>query len=253
MSNGLSLLSVALPKVWASSPEWMSFSFAQDAGECPRRAALRRSEYPEIWQGHGYPPSYSFAAAKGTIVHEALAKISRELAKGSNSRFCSVTPGNAPFFFFFCCTHRSYPSSSPPAPQPAGTRQPIVDHVGPVHGVAVIEVGEAPDGGEPLDPADVWGNGIEVAAKWCQEDLVEVLIDQLEQWPHGALGGRGRSPGPVRTPEQSPRPSTCPGRGTSRWRTRRRRGRPPCRGESTGAGRAIAPHPWSARKPPRTP
>jgi len=82
MSNGLGLLPIALPKAWASSPEWMSFSFAHDAGECPRRAALRRSEYPEIWQGHGYPPSCSFAGVKGTIVHEALAKISSELAKG---------------------------------------------------------------------------------------------------------------------------------------------------------------------------
>lgn len=80
MTNSENLLVATAPKQWAAIPECMTFSFAADAEECPRRAALRRSDYGELWSGFGYPPAFSPAAARGTIVHASLARIAKELA-----------------------------------------------------------------------------------------------------------------------------------------------------------------------------
>ncbi len=80
MTETPTLLLAAPPKEWAACPDWMTFSFARDAEECARRASLRRSEYKNVWEGHGYPPGFSAAAASGVIIHASLGRIARELA-----------------------------------------------------------------------------------------------------------------------------------------------------------------------------
>src|ERR1017187_1597862 len=72
MAERHSLLIAKPPKQWAHFPEWMSFSIARDAEQCPRRASLRRSQYEDVWPRIGYPPRFSAAAVRGTIIHESF-------------------------------------------------------------------------------------------------------------------------------------------------------------------------------------
>ena len=59
----------------------MSFTTLSDLETCPRRWALSTAEYPEIWQGHGYPRPLYRPALEGTVVHLSLQNILRALAE----------------------------------------------------------------------------------------------------------------------------------------------------------------------------
>jgi hypothetical protein len=66
------------PTVWADPPEHYSFSSLQAIDACPRRWQLLHSE----WGEHGrFPQRQHPKALEGTIVHEALKLLMRELAK----------------------------------------------------------------------------------------------------------------------------------------------------------------------------
>jgi RecB family exonuclease len=52
-----------------------------EATACPRRWALRRASYPDVWDQFGYPPRTSVAAVAGDVVHESLELILRGLAE----------------------------------------------------------------------------------------------------------------------------------------------------------------------------
>lgn len=60
-------------------PSLWSFSSLREVGACPRRYALARASYPDLWDGRGYPRVPSLAALFGDVVHDALETIVRAL------------------------------------------------------------------------------------------------------------------------------------------------------------------------------
>jgi len=79
----------------------------------------------------------------------------------------------------------------------AGALQPLHDHPRPVHGIAVVKVGDVAHGGEPPRSPRRRGAGgsPQVVGQRAQEGLVHVLVHQLEQRPDGVLGSPGVVPG----------------------------------------------------------
>ncbi len=65
--------------LWPAQPEWMSYSSLRELEECPRRWALRRASYPEIWDRSGYPDYPAVPTLVGDVVHLALEHILRAL------------------------------------------------------------------------------------------------------------------------------------------------------------------------------
>lgn len=55
-------------------PHW-SFSSLRDIRTCPRRYALSRASYPDLWEGHGYPHVPALATIFGHVVHDSLETI----------------------------------------------------------------------------------------------------------------------------------------------------------------------------------
>ncbi len=64
-----------------------SYSSLKDVEGCPRRFALSRADYPDLWQQHGYPRVPIPAAIRGDVVHGALEIIVKALVKAG----CSST------------------------------------------------------------------------------------------------------------------------------------------------------------------
>ncbi len=60
------------PTVWASPPEWMSFSKLQQIEACPRRWSLMSSDYPTIWGKHGYPEPFIQSTLIGRVTHRLV-------------------------------------------------------------------------------------------------------------------------------------------------------------------------------------
>lgn len=60
-------------------PSHWSYSSLREAGACPRRYALSRARYPDLWDGTGYPRVPRVAALFGDVVHDALDTIVRAL------------------------------------------------------------------------------------------------------------------------------------------------------------------------------
>src|SRR5262249_52733328 len=52
-------------------PHW-SFSSLREIRTCPRRYALARASYPDLWNGRGYPRLPALAELFGKVVHDAL-------------------------------------------------------------------------------------------------------------------------------------------------------------------------------------
>lgn len=64
---------------WPEPPDLWSYSSLRDAEECPRRWALARATYPEVWDRRGYPPRPIMPAVVGEIIHRSLDLILRTL------------------------------------------------------------------------------------------------------------------------------------------------------------------------------
>lgn len=64
ISHGLAILP-AVPAMW-------SYSSLKEAETCPRRFALARADYPDLWTQRGYPRLPNLPAMKGDVVHGAL-------------------------------------------------------------------------------------------------------------------------------------------------------------------------------------
>lgn len=70
-------------------PSYWSYSSLREAAACPRRYALSRARYPDVWDGVGYPRVPHIPALFGDVVHGALDKIVRALtAAGCESVRC---------------------------------------------------------------------------------------------------------------------------------------------------------------------
>ena len=80
------------PSSWPTALPWMSYSTLSDLETCPRRWALSAAEYPNVWEGSGYPRQPQQAALEGTVVHLSLQKITRAL--GGSGR-ASLSDENA--------------------------------------------------------------------------------------------------------------------------------------------------------------
>lgn len=72
---------VGISGIWLGAPDRWSFSTLAEASACPRRYALRRASYPDVWDRPGYPDRVTEAALLGTAVHEGVELVLRELNK----------------------------------------------------------------------------------------------------------------------------------------------------------------------------
>lgn len=63
------------------SPSLWSYSSLKVVESCPRRYALSRADYPDLWDKHGYPHLPNSAAIKGDVVHGSLEIIVKALSK----------------------------------------------------------------------------------------------------------------------------------------------------------------------------
>jgi len=61
-------------------PGFWSYSSLKEIEACPRRYALVRATFPDLWAGYGYPAMPSLAALFGDIVHGSLEIIVKRLA-----------------------------------------------------------------------------------------------------------------------------------------------------------------------------
>lgn len=57
---------------WPTPPTLWSFSALEEVAACPRRYALKRASYPDLWSRPGYPERVSEAGLIGVVVHEAV-------------------------------------------------------------------------------------------------------------------------------------------------------------------------------------
>ncbi len=73
VAHGRALLP-GVPSVW-------SYSSLKEVEICPRRYALSRADYPDLWDKHGYPRLPNPAAIKGDVVHGSLEIIVKALVK----------------------------------------------------------------------------------------------------------------------------------------------------------------------------
>lgn len=60
---------------WVEAPVRFSYTSLTEAEDCPRRWSLRRSDFPGLWSGNGYPDRPSIAALTGEVVHRSLKTI----------------------------------------------------------------------------------------------------------------------------------------------------------------------------------
>jgi hypothetical protein len=60
------------PAVLPPVPAMWSYSSLKEAEICPRRFALARADYPDLWAQRGYPRLPNLPAMKGDVVHGAL-------------------------------------------------------------------------------------------------------------------------------------------------------------------------------------
>lgn len=68
-----------LPPSWPSPPAEMTVTAFEEINSCPRRWALSTADYPDIWQGRGYPPKLQVHAVKGSAIHVAVETITKKL------------------------------------------------------------------------------------------------------------------------------------------------------------------------------
>jgi len=72
------------PTQWPIVPTAMTVTTLVEIETCPRRWALGAASYPDIWPGLGYPQSIQRNSLEGTVVHLALRRITRELARAGS-------------------------------------------------------------------------------------------------------------------------------------------------------------------------
>jgi len=68
-----------VPTSWPMPPENMTVTAYEEISTCPRRWALSKATYSDLWQGQGYPPKLQVHAVKGSAVHLAVETITKKL------------------------------------------------------------------------------------------------------------------------------------------------------------------------------
>lgn len=69
------------PTTWPPPPVEMTVTAYAEISACPRRWALSEANYPMVWQGRGYPARLHLHALAGSVVHLALERITKHLAR----------------------------------------------------------------------------------------------------------------------------------------------------------------------------
>lgn len=69
------------PSTWPAAPVEMTVTTLLDIEACPRAWALSAAHYPALWAGHGYPPPIQLGSLAGTVIHLAIAAITRGLIR----------------------------------------------------------------------------------------------------------------------------------------------------------------------------
>ena len=86
--SSANLLHVRSLQEWPDPPKWMTYSTATQVEACPRQWALQRGDFPEVWDGSGYPPRTSLPILKGRVIHRSVETILNALRE----RHPSVRP-----------------------------------------------------------------------------------------------------------------------------------------------------------------
>ena len=73
---------VGLRGTWPDHPTTWSHSSLEEVGQCPRKYALRRATYPDLWDGPGYPDQVWEASIFGDAVHLGVETLLRALHSG---------------------------------------------------------------------------------------------------------------------------------------------------------------------------
>lgn len=80
------LTSTGLSGTWSEPPKYWSYSSLAEVRACPRRYALRRATYSDLWDRSGYPDRVTESAIAGTVVHDGVETIVHALkAAGCSS------------------------------------------------------------------------------------------------------------------------------------------------------------------------
>lgn len=72
---------VTPPGAWPEVPAEMSVSTLNELESCPKRWALSRASYPELWDGPGYPPRVHRSSLSGSVIHLAIERIIKGLQR----------------------------------------------------------------------------------------------------------------------------------------------------------------------------
>ncbi len=67
---------------WPEQPKTWSHSSLEEVDQCPRKYALRRATYPDLWDGPGYPHKEWEASIFGNAVHQGVEDLLRALHSG---------------------------------------------------------------------------------------------------------------------------------------------------------------------------
>lgn len=69
------------PVAWPDPPLEMTVTTLREIESCSRRWALSAGDYPNLWNGRGYPPRVQLRSLSGTVVHLALEVITKALVR----------------------------------------------------------------------------------------------------------------------------------------------------------------------------
>lgn len=71
-------------------PDYWSYSSLMEVATCPRRYALARASYPDLWDRQGYPSLPTTPALFGNVVHRALEVVVKALTRAGVQSLDSV-------------------------------------------------------------------------------------------------------------------------------------------------------------------
>lgn len=67
--------SIGLCGVWSDPPSHWSFSGLEEVKACPRRFALTRATYEQVWDRRGYPDRVTERSLLGVVVHKVVEEV----------------------------------------------------------------------------------------------------------------------------------------------------------------------------------
>jgi hypothetical protein len=76
--------------MWPRPPAWWSFSSLTNVEECPRRWALERGSYPQIWDRQGYPRLVGTATLRGQVIHQVIEEVLNDVTSAETDPSCQV-------------------------------------------------------------------------------------------------------------------------------------------------------------------